>query len=116
VSDSSVLAARPTAVIASDVGVIGVISLSQWPLCPFVICVSFAAQQLSVFSAERCLSEIADLLRLHAVPPHGDSVFADNVQRGPPFCEPSALPHQAHLRLLLYTSSPAQILLRLDNR
>ncbi|XP_056301183.1 lysophospholipid acyltransferase 1 isoform X3 [Pseudoliparis swirei] len=30
---------------------------------------------LSVFSAERCLSEIADLLRLHAVPPHARPKF-----------------------------------------
>ncbi len=82
----------------------------------FVMCVPVAAQQLSVFSAERCLSKTAGLLRLYAVLPHCDSVLADNVQRGPLLCQPCPLPHQAHLRFLLHTSSKAQILLRLDTR
>lgn len=71
---------------------------------------------ITVFSAECCLSKTADLRRMHAVLPHCDSVLADKVQRGLPLCQPSPLPHKAHLRFLLHTSSKAQILLRLDTR
>lgn len=88
----------------------------QWSSYQFIMCVSIAAQQLSVFSAERCISKTAGLLRLYAVLPHCDSVLANNVQRGPLLCQPRPIPHQAHLCFLLHTSSKAQILFRLDTR
>lgn len=80
----------------------------QWSLCPFVMCASI--------TAGLCLSKTVDLLRLYALLPRCDSVLANNVQRGPPLCQPRPLSHQAHLRFLLHTSRKAQILLRLDTR
>lgn len=64
--------------------------------------------------AESCVQKARGVQRLY-VRLHGcDPLAAHHLQRGSGLHQPGLLPVQAHLLVLLHTSSKTQVLLRLD--